>query len=225
TSRRRHTRFSRDWSSDVCSSDLTKGYGLVKLTPENTQRTKYKVTRYENDPNDSASLSSNQIYSITEDHKGRLWIGTFQKGPNLLVEEGGKVRFKNVNNSFKNYPKRTFNVIRHAIQGPDKKIWLGTTDGILRFDPDEDPDKIKFIPTVKISGDKNSLGNNDIMYLFKSKDDAVWVGTFGGGLNKVVNKPGQFDDELRFKAFTKEQGLPNDIILSIIEDNHRNLWV
>src|SRR5690606_40752099 len=25
SSRRRHTRFSRDWSSDVCSSDLTKG--------------------------------------------------------------------------------------------------------------------------------------------------------------------------------------------------------
>src|SRR5690606_39675060 len=24
TSRRRHTRFSRDWSSDVCSSDLTR---------------------------------------------------------------------------------------------------------------------------------------------------------------------------------------------------------
>src|SRR5690606_40284614 len=25
--RRRHTRFSRDWSSDVCSSDLTVGVG------------------------------------------------------------------------------------------------------------------------------------------------------------------------------------------------------
>src|SRR5690606_39590637 len=25
SSRRRHTRFSRDWSSDVCSSDLTRG--------------------------------------------------------------------------------------------------------------------------------------------------------------------------------------------------------
>src|SRR5690606_40526993 len=24
--RRRHTRFSRDWSSDVCSSDLSNGY-------------------------------------------------------------------------------------------------------------------------------------------------------------------------------------------------------
>src|SRR5690606_40531153 len=27
SSRRRHTRFSRDWSSDVCSSDLTLGTG------------------------------------------------------------------------------------------------------------------------------------------------------------------------------------------------------
>src|SRR5690606_40213264 len=26
SSRRRHTRFSRDWSSDVCSSDLISGY-------------------------------------------------------------------------------------------------------------------------------------------------------------------------------------------------------
>src|SRR5690606_9885629 len=35
SSRRRHTRFSRDWSSDVCSSDLPRGlhrsYGLVSL--------------------------------------------------------------------------------------------------------------------------------------------------------------------------------------------------
>src|SRR5690606_40506079 len=31
SSRRRHTRFSRDWSSDVCSSDLTFG-ALQSLT-------------------------------------------------------------------------------------------------------------------------------------------------------------------------------------------------
>src|SRR5207302_8133375 len=28
SSRRRHTRFSRDWSSDVCSSDLGPGHGV-----------------------------------------------------------------------------------------------------------------------------------------------------------------------------------------------------
>ncbi len=203
----------------------TKGYGLIKLVPENEQRTKYKVFRYQNDPRDIGSLSSNQIYNITEDDEGRLWIFTFQKGPNLLVEEKGKIYFKNINNSFKHYPKHAFQVIRHAMKGPDKKIWLGTTDGLLRFDPDDHPDNIKFIPTVKISGDKSSLGNNDIMYLFKSNDDQVWIGTFGGGLSKVLNKPGDFTEDLRFKAFTKEQGLPNDIILSIMEDNHQNLWM
>src|SRR5690606_40149346 len=31
SSRRRHTRFSRDWSSDVCSSDLTDGDSEVIL--------------------------------------------------------------------------------------------------------------------------------------------------------------------------------------------------
>src|SRR5690606_33956671 len=108
----------------------TKGYGLIKLEPENEQRTKYKIVRYEHDPEDLTSLSSNQIYNITEDYKGRLWICTFQKGPNLLVEKEGHIHFKNINNSFKHYPKRAFQVIRHAMEGPDKKIWLGTTDGL-----------------------------------------------------------------------------------------------
>src|SRR5690606_40211216 len=34
SSRRRHTRFSRDWSSDVCSSDLTTNPSLVAKNPD-----------------------------------------------------------------------------------------------------------------------------------------------------------------------------------------------
>src|SRR5690606_41044371 len=34
SSRRRHTRFSRDWSSDVCSSDLTMQGGMAQLVGE-----------------------------------------------------------------------------------------------------------------------------------------------------------------------------------------------
>src|SRR5690606_24095689 len=32
--RRRHTRFSRDWSSDVCSSDLPVGFGGAEVDPD-----------------------------------------------------------------------------------------------------------------------------------------------------------------------------------------------
>src|SRR5690606_39928449 len=49
SSRRRHTRFSRDWSSDVCSSDLTERTGEVEMGQfelhERLQQDTLEVTR------------------------------------------------------------------------------------------------------------------------------------------------------------------------------------
>lgn len=204
----------------------TKGNGLFKLEPKDAKGEAFNYTQYKYDPKDIRSLSSDHIYSITEDLDGRLWISTFQAGLNLLVEDkGGEVHFKNVNNSFKNYPKHTFNVIRHAMLGPDGLIWLGTTDGLLRFNPKEDPEAMEFKVTVKEAGEASSLGNNDVTYLFQTKEKEVWVGTFGGGLNRVLNKLEDMDSDLKFKTYTTDQGAPNDIVLSILEDDHRNLWL
>src|SRR5690606_40609505 len=38
SSRRRHTRFSRDWSSDVCSSDLREPALVARLDARDAQR-------------------------------------------------------------------------------------------------------------------------------------------------------------------------------------------
>src|SRR5690606_39713446 len=43
-SRRRHTRFSRDWSSDVCSSDLKLTIGIESGTPKKP-KSRSAVTR------------------------------------------------------------------------------------------------------------------------------------------------------------------------------------
>src|SRR5690606_39475076 len=45
SSRRRHTRFSRDWSSDVCSSDLENGEGNAYIDPlrDNTKGRIYRL--------------------------------------------------------------------------------------------------------------------------------------------------------------------------------------
>src|SRR5690606_39497425 len=46
SSRRRHTRFSRDWSSDVCSSDLgTNGTGTTVRAPSATRRVRARLAR------------------------------------------------------------------------------------------------------------------------------------------------------------------------------------
>src|SRR5690606_41013327 len=41
SSRRRHTRFSRDWSSDVCSSDLKTGTAAAEV--ETAEKQGYKL--------------------------------------------------------------------------------------------------------------------------------------------------------------------------------------
>src|SRR5690606_39793420 len=45
SSRRRHTRFSRDWSSDVCSSDLAS-FQLVSMLPDTRFRIALSVGLY-----------------------------------------------------------------------------------------------------------------------------------------------------------------------------------
>src|SRR5690606_40979478 len=50
SSRRRHTRFSRDWSSDVCSSDLTSklsSYSFVHLIYIHSSTSRYQDSIFE----------------------------------------------------------------------------------------------------------------------------------------------------------------------------------
>lgn len=47
----------------------------------------------------------------------------------------------------------------------------------------------------------------------------LWLGTWGGGLNK-------FDTAAeKFFHYTEKDGLPNDVIYGILEDDHGNLWL
>src|SRR5205809_7201807 len=45
SSRRRHTRCSRDWSSDVCSSDLKTGVPMAAISPTSASSPKHAARR------------------------------------------------------------------------------------------------------------------------------------------------------------------------------------
>lgn len=200
----------------------TKGNGLYRATPIDRARSRYKLKHFKADKNNINSLSSDLIYSILEDKKGRIWVATYQYGINLLIPEGDEVRFVNNHNSFKNYPVGSWKA-RHLEQAADGKIWVGTTNGLVIFDPDKGkPDDYTFKSYGKVPGDKNSLGNNDAQFIYRDSKDRMWIATSGGGLNKVVESS---DKGVKFKAYTKEDGLPSDYILSIVEDNAHHLWL
>lgn len=201
----------------------TKGQGLVVLSPNDYKRNGYTATRYLHEPTDKNSLSNNMIYALLEDKAGVMWIGTFGSGINQAINKGDKLEFKTVENYFINYPIKTCNVIRHLEEGEQGVIWIATTDGLLRFDP-RLKNKAVFKRTQKIPGDLHSLGNNDVQYIYRDEQQQLWVGTFGGGLNRVKGNP-LINHQVKFDVYTKEQGLPNDIILNILDDGRGNLWM
>lgn len=198
----------------------TKGKGLYKATPVNVQNSQYTLKQFKADKNNPKSISSDLIYSVLEDKKGRIWIGTYDNGINLLEENQGDISFAH---NFKNYPVTESGKVRYLAEGYKGQIWVATTNGLVTFNPGNyNPNELKFSRYVKISSDRSSLGSNDVLFMYKDSEDKMWISTAGGGLNLAIETR---NNPLRFKKFTKENGLPSDFILSMIEDEEKNLWL
>lgn len=201
----------------------TKGDGLFKASPIGPEKSFYALSNFRNNKADPNSLSSDLVYSVIEDRKGRIWVGTLGGGLNLLSTAGNKTIFKNHQNAFRLYPFSWANVIRHLNEDDQGRIWIATSNGLLIYDPDKASDKgTDYQKYQKVKGDKFSLGNNSVQYIYKDNSGQMWVGTFGGGLNKVIRSK---DGLLKFEVYTTENGLANDVILSITGDRQHNIWI
>lgn len=201
----------------------TKGDGLFKASPINSEKSFYKLSNFRNNKSDPNSLSSDLVYSVMEDRKGRIWVGTLGGGINLLVTSGENTTFKNYYNTFQNYPFSWANVIRHLNEDKQGRIWVGTSNGLLIFDPAKVSGKgYDYQKYQKVRGDRSSLGNNSVQYIYRDKTGQMWVGTFGGGLNKVIQDT---SGKIKFEVFTTESGLSNDVVLSISGDRQNNIWI
>ncbi len=202
----------------------TKGNGLFRADPVDNTGSRYKLTHYLADDKDKNSLSSNLIYTLLEDAKGRIWVGTYGKGLNLISYQNKTVKFLNSKNALASYPKTGFDKIRNLRQDEKGNIWIATTEGLLILDPDiGDVDHYRYASYRKIPADRASLGNNNVQYIFRDAKNRMWVCTSGGGLNLAVgNDP---FNALKFKIYTTADGLPNDYILSCTADDHGVLWL
>jgi signal transduction histidine kinase/ligand-binding sensor domain-containing protein/CheY-like chemotaxis protein/AraC-like DNA-binding protein len=204
----------------------TKGSGIIKATPVgNPEMLQFKTEYFVFDPNNKNSLNHNWVYNIFEDTHGRIWAGTYGGGINLLVKAGQTYKFLNYSNCFKKYPHPNCDKIRYIQEDNDQNIWVGTTNGLIIIrTKNKLPEDFEFSLYQKESMDKTSLSNNDVHYILKDKKGQIWVSTFGGGLCKVIKNPSENKKPV-FKVFTTENGLPIDIILSMLEDKQGNLWL
>ena len=97
--------------------------------------------------------------------------------------------------------------VRAITQTTDGYLWLGTEEGLARFDGYE------FTTFDKRNGD---LPSNYITSLAATADGALWIGT-SAGLARYHDK--------HFRTFTTKDGLPDNSITSLYADRTGTLWI
>ncbi len=160
-----NTKMLRQWkhiSNDTASLSMDQIYSIIKTkegdiwvgTPGGGigrfDRNTEKFRNY----NKSHGLSSNTIYTLLEDHNGRLWMST----------SSGISMFDPQTELFKNYDRNNGIEITEFTPGSgvvtaDNEIYFGGNDGFISFKPDELKSN-NYMPPVVITG--ISINNNPL---------------------------------------------------------------
>ena len=191
----------------------TKGDGLVVATPDASQPAGYRMTHYRHQPNDSTSLSGNNVYITFIDSRQHIWVGTLDGGLNLVNEHDGQLTFYNMHNQLRHYPAYgLYTEVRNIVEDQEGRLWVGTIDGLMSIDNNfSQPQQIQF-KTYRDQPEA-TFANNDIYTLYRDQTGQIWIGAFGGGLQQLGAGP-----------LGAREGLRNDVIYSIIEDLQGRLW-
>ena len=201
----------------------SKWDGIIRLSPKKDGS--FQIRNYVHKEEDPYSLSNNSVYCIYQDSKKRMWIATHGGGINLLQETAdGEIRFLHNGNLLKDYSKDKFNKVR-VIKEVNNTLLVGTTEGLITFSCNfERPEEIKFYTNVRIPDLASSLSSNDVIYIYTDSRQNSYVLTFTGGINQIISN-NLLTDQIQFKTYTKRNGLVSDLVLSMIEDQQKNLWV
>ena len=200
----------------------TKRQGLFRLSPR-AVKNNFRIENYTHTA-DPYSPSANDFYSVTQDKYGRIWAGSYGGGLNLIDEQNGHIRFIHARNELKYYPIANCSKVRQVFVDSKHQIWVATTEGFITFsDNFKNPKDIKFSYYHKNENVSNSLASNDVHCVFEDAENTIWIGTFGGGLNKLMRDP--TTHKIEFQVYNRENGMPNNVIYTIIDDKQGNLWL
>lgn len=166
----------------------------------------------------NSNISFRNINNILEDELGRLWIGTTYEGIFVLSGTSANDHFQ-----FDHLSHLPTMVITNMYKDPyDNTIWVGTsTHGLLQINLD-DAGRYQHHFFQSKPNEPNSLSLNHINPIVKTDPQTLWVGTIGGGLNKITFFPG---DSVHYQWYTTHNGLTDNTIHTIQSDSRGHLWL
>ena len=202
--------------------------GVIRFNPvNNTSIHLYNI------PDDENSISSNRVTQVMTSKDGTIWIGTFGNGLNKVelvnqsLEEQSSYHITHFKNEKDNPNSLSDDKIISLFEDNDKTIWIGTySGGLNRLNPDqrilngEDP---QFINYRTLENTDNCLCNNTVMEIVMDNSGYLWLGTFGGGIDRFDKKNSSF---VHFSNDPMDPySLPENDILSLAVDRSGILWV
>jgi len=183
----------------------TADHGLIRY-----RRDRGTVAVYSHDPADAQSISSNSVGNLCEDASGDLWVCT--GGGSLCRFHPATGTFRRFSFPADQVPMGRINSITPA---PDGKIWLGTHNGVYRFDPTTG----NLTPFYRNSIESGYSLNNVVLVLKRDTLSRLWIGT---GRDLVCYDPNRHT----FKEIRGGDGSsPISYVRVIFEDRWRNLWI
>jgi ligand-binding sensor domain-containing protein len=112
------------------------------------------------------------------------------------------------------------NRAKTILKDAENVFWFGTSEGLLKIN--YTGDKFNIIDHYANNKKEYKVSYDNIFSLHKNKD-TLWVGTFGGGLNKIsFNKK---SEPINIECFNKNNILPDDAIYGILKSNDSILWL
>jgi signal transduction histidine kinase/ligand-binding sensor domain-containing protein len=168
-----------------------------------------EVRFFRHDPQDTTSLSNDEVHKILIDRSGTLWVAT-DDGLDRLDAKTGRFTVYKVDPQ----SRRSQSYLAIA-EDPQGVLWLGTHySGLHRLDV-----KSGQITVFRSKpGDLNGLRDDSVPAVLADSSGPVWAGTLSG-LNSFDPKSGSF------RAYDVTNGLAANFVSCLLQDSKGFLWM
>jgi len=147
-------------------------------------------------------LPHSSIYSMLQDSRGFLWLGT---------DGGGLARTDGISfETFNNANGLSGNVVRALFEDRKGRIWVGTDQGLDCYDGKE----------FKTFNAYPGLNNATVLTISGDTAGNILVGTWEDGLYAL-----QLSEDTVIQHISTNEGLVGPMILDIEIDSHNKIWL
>ena len=199
----------------------TNGLNILNLSTNSTEKI-FPTSGFTN------NISNSAIFGIEVDSNNQIWLAIWGGGIGRIRFIDGKAQVTNYSTQNGSGQKPSSDIVSFIYYDPKyNELWASTSLGIDRMILNDKGD-VKKIIYYQSNQTKFSLSSDYTWPLVKENDSTLWVGTLGGGLNKMIIKKNTSENDkglYRAFVFDTQKGCPANDVETMLMDNEGKLWI